>query len=82
MTTTTVTTDYGDVRVANIPVRTTYYRGHYYRTHLTVSTTGTGFQMITRVTFAGYPDGSRRIAWYMVAPNSMKTWYHNRCNFI
>jgi len=47
-----VTTSSGDVvKVTNIPTVTLYYRGRYYRTQRTVSTTPTGFRMITTTTF-------------------------------
>jgi len=47
-----VTTTSGDVvKVTNTPTVTLYYRGRYYRTQRTVSTTPRGFRMITTSTF-------------------------------
>lgn len=59
MTTQTVKTSHGDVNVTNYPTNVRYYRGHYFRTALSVATTASGFRMIWRDTFYGHPTALR-----------------------
>lgn len=49
----------GDVKVANLPTRTTYYRGRYYRTETSVCVTPTNFRSFCRATYFGHSAGLR-----------------------
>ena len=74
MTSTTVSTTSGDVRVMNLPVRTTYYRGRYYRTETTLCVTPAGFRSFNRATYFGHSAGLR---WFLTG-NERHDFYSTR----
>lgn len=47
-----------EVKVTQYPMRVTYYRGRYYRTHFQVITQPSGFRMAFRDTFTGHQGDS------------------------
>lgn len=57
-----IQTEEGTVKVTNMPTRTLYYRGRYFRTTLTVATTSAEFRMISAATFFGHQYAVRWFA--------------------
>lgn len=75
-------TTVNDVKVMNLPVRTTYYRGRYYRTETTVCIAPSGFRSFNRSTFFGHNTGLR---WWDTSEerHDFMSWRYDssRCTF-